>query len=216
MIWSLNELETETRKAIRGSGLSWGLSEDGSRAVRWLAAHGVDPLPALRDILDRHDRGTIATAFRLADHGGWRADAPICPITLGVTICDFADRLATDGCVAGPVARPLLLAPLVATAAQFLGRPLHLDADGMRIVLTADGDPSGDLSSLDVPDAAGIRCAVVADRLPLSQVKAASTRGIETDPQAWAQLATYVHRTYVPASERSRREGAGAGLIDND
>jgi hypothetical protein len=88
--------------------------------------------------------------------------------------------------------------------------------DGTRIVLTAGGDPSGDLSTLDVPDAVEIRCAVVADRLPLSQVRAASTRGIETDPEAWARIETYVHRTYVPASERSRREGAGAGLIDND
>ena len=52
MTWSLNELEAETRKAIRGAGLSWGLSEDGGKAVRWLAAHGVDPLPALRDVLD--------------------------------------------------------------------------------------------------------------------------------------------------------------------
>jgi hypothetical protein len=54
------------------------------------------------------------------------------------------------------------------------------------------------------------------DRMPVSQVKTASTHGIETDPQSWARISSYVHRTYVPASERSRREGAGAGLIDND
>ena len=152
----------------------------------------------------------------MTNAGAWHADAPICPITLGVTLCDCADRLAAHACVAGPVARPLLLAPFIATAARILGRPLILDVSGMQVVLNERGDPSGDLLALDMPDAAKIRCAVVVGPLPLLQVKAASTRGIATDPQAWEKLAIYVHRTYVPASERSRREGAGAGLIDND
>ena len=42
MTWSLNELEAEVKKAIKGAGLSWGLAEEGSKAVRWLAAHGAD------------------------------------------------------------------------------------------------------------------------------------------------------------------------------
>jgi Protein of unknown function (DUF3726) len=214
MTWSLNELEAETKKAIRGAGLSWGLSEEGGKAVRWLAAHGVDPLPALADVLDRHER--IASTPDLTETGRWTAGAPICPIALGVTLCDHADRLAAKACFAGPVARPLLLAPFVAAAARILGRPLQLEADGRKIMLDERGDPSGDLSMLDASDAEEIRCAMIADRPSISQVKAASTHGIETDAPSWTLLASYVHRTYVPASERSRREGAGAGLIDND
>jgi hypothetical protein len=217
MTWSLNELETEARKAIRGAGLSWGLAEEGGKAVRWLAAHGMDPLPALADVLERHDRRErITSAFTMTETGRWTADAPVCPITLGVAFCDDADRLATSAFVAGPVARPLLLAPFVAAAARILGRPLQLELDGRQIMLDQRGDPSGDLSMLDGSDAGEIRCVVIADRLSGSQGKAASTRGIETDPQSWQRIAAYVHRTYVPASERSRREGAGAGLIDND
>jgi len=216
MTWSLNELEAETKKAIRGAGLSWGLSEDGGKAIRWLAAHGVDPLPALSDVLGRHDRHErITSAFRLTETGRWTSDAPICPITLGVTLCDYADRLTANAFVAGPVARPLLLAPFVAAAARLLGRSLQLEVNGRLIMLDERGDPSGDLSPLDASDAAEIRCVMMAGP-PMSHVKAESTQGIETDPQSWARLASYVHRTYVPASERSRREGAGAGLIDND
>lgn len=213
MTWSLNELETETKKAIRGAGLSWGLAEDGSKAMRWLAAHGVDPLPALRDVLDRHDRCTIATRFAPTDPGAWRADAPICPIMLGAALCDHAAR---GPCIAGPVARPLLLAPFVAFAARVLRKPQRLDVNGTQIVLTGAGDPAGDLPALDIPVAAEVRCAVIAERMPVAAVKRASTRGIAADPQDWARIEAFVHRTYVPASERSRREGAGAGLIDND
>lgn len=216
MTWSLNELEAETKKAIRGAGLSWGLGEDGSKAVRWLAAHGVDPLPALSDVLGRHDRGAIATGFTLTEAGAWRADAPICPITLGAALCDHAASLADMPCVAGPVARPLLLAPFAAAAARILRKPLRLYVNGAQVVLTAQGDVSGDLSALDVADAAETRCAVIAEPMPVADAKRPSTRGIAADPQAWAQIEAFVHRTYVPASERSRREGAGAGLIDND
>lgn len=214
MTWSLNEIEAEAKKAVRGAGLSWGLSEDGGKAARWLAAHGVDPLPSLTDVLERHDRGTIATAL-VATARGWRAEMPICPIKLGVTLCDNADRLAAQVFVGGPVARPLLLAPFAAIAARILGRSLLLDLGTTQIVLTADGDASGDLALLDVSDARETRCAP-AERLPSADVRRVSTHGIETDPRSWARLAAYVKRTYVPASERSRREGAGAGLIDND
>jgi hypothetical protein len=217
MTWSLNELDVETKKAIRGAGLPWGLAEEGGKAVRWLAAHGVDPLPALADVLERHDRRErITSAFKMPETGRWTADVPICPIALGVTLCDHADRLEASAFVAGPVARPLLLAPFVAAAARILGRPLQLEADGRQIMLDARGDPFGDLSMLDASDAVEIRCIMIADRPSISPVKAASTHGIETDAQAWACIASYGHRTYVPASERSRREGAGAGLIDND
>jgi hypothetical protein len=216
MTWSLNELEAEIRKAIRGAGLSWGLAEEGSKAARWLAAHGVDPLPALRDILDRHDRGANITAtFTLTETGPWRAGAPICPISLGVALCDNADRLATTKLVAGPVARPLLLAPFVATAARILKRPIQLDVNGLRVVLDERGDPSSDVAAMNAPDAAEIGCAVAGQPVR-SHARPASTHGIAADPRSWERIATYVHRTYVPASERSRREGAGAGLIDND
>ena len=217
MTWSLSELESEARKAIRGAGLPWGLAEEGGKAVRWLAAHGIDPLPALADVLERHDRRErITSACRFTESDRLTADAPLCPITLGATLCDDADRLGTNAFVAGPVARPLLLAPFVAAAARILGRPSQLEADGTRIALDERGDPSGDLSSLDVSDAVAIRCTSMADRVSGSRTKVASTHGIETDPQAWQRIAAYGHRTYVPASERSRREGAGAGLIDND
>jgi hypothetical protein len=217
MIWSLNELESEARKAIRGAGLPWGLAEEGGKAVRWLAAHGVDPLPALADVLERHDRGErIASACRITENGRRTADAPLCPITLGATLCDGADQLAATAFIAGPVARPLLLAPFVAAAARILGRPLQLAADGRKIMLDQRGDPSGELSMLDAPDAVELRCATIADRAAMPPVNVASTHGIETHAPSWARLTSYVQRTYVPASERSRREGAGAGLIDND
>jgi hypothetical protein len=221
MNWSLNELEAEAKKAIRGAGLSWGLSEDGAKAVRWLAAHGRDPLPALTDVLGRYDRKAIATELKLTEAGRWQAGAPICPIVLGVTLSDHADRLPAQAFTAGPAAQPVLLIAFAARAARFLKRALRLDLAGSQFVLTEVGDPLGDLPSIGIADLSDVRCEVLPERLALSPAqvlaaKPASTGGIAVDPASGARLSTYVHRTYVPASERSRREGAGAGLIDND
>jgi hypothetical protein len=215
MTWSLNELEAEVKKAMRGAGLSWGLAEDGSKAVRWLAANGVDPMPALNDILNRHDRRKDITAIITMRAGRWQGEMAMCPIVLGAALCDDANRLLTNPFVAGPVAQPLLLVPFAANAARILKRALRLDLNGIEIVLTERGDSCVEIPSIS-PDLPAMKCEVFVARLPLSHFKPASMSGIEVDPGSWASLSTYVHRTYVPASERSRREGAGAGLIDND
>lgn len=216
MTWSLNELETEAKKAIRGAGLSWGLGEEGAKAVRWLAARGIDPLPALQDVLERQDRKAVAISFTRSETGSWRAEAPISPLVLGATLCDEAAGLAAHAFVAGPVAQPLLVIPFAARAARFLKRRLRLDFGGALIALTEAGDPIGELSAISSADLPEVRCEVVTDRQPLAETKAALTSGVTADPQSWKRLSAFVRRTYVPASERSRREGAGAGLIDND
>ena len=38
----------------------------------------------------------------------------------------------------------------------------------------------------------------------------------DPDPNDWAALLAFAHRTYAPATEESRLRGAGAGLSDND
>ena len=215
MTWSLNELEAEVKKGIKGAGLSWGLAEEGSKAVRWLAAHGADPMPALNDILNRHDRRKDITTAITMQAGRWRGETAMCPIVLGAALCDDAHRLLTKPFVAGQVAQPLLLVPFAASAARILKRALRLDLSGTEIVLTERGDPCAEIPCIG-PDLPAIRCEIVAKRLPLSHYKPASMSGIEVDPETWTSLSTYVRRTYVPATERSRREGAGAGLIDND
>ena len=59
MNFSLNEIEAQVRKAVRGAGLSWGLGEEGGKAMRWLASQNVDASAALADILDRHERHAL-------------------------------------------------------------------------------------------------------------------------------------------------------------
>jgi hypothetical protein len=213
MNWSLNEIEAEVKKAVRGAGLAWGLAEEGAKAARWLAARAIDPMPAVIDVLDRHAAGNkISTAITLTDDGHWNAPAPLCPITFGATLCDHARRMIAGGTTAGPVARPLLVIPFVARAARLLGRSVSLTLDGDTLLLSARGEPGS--RPVDRPDAAAFRCVATDDTAMAMPRMIASDIAIAAD--RWARLQAYAGRTYVPANERSRREGAGAGLIDND
>jgi Protein of unknown function (DUF3726) len=219
MSWSLNEIEAEVKKAVRGaglsSGLSWGLAEEAAKAARWLAARGVDPMPALVDVLNRHDRGErITVALTVTDGGQWHAPAPLCPLTLGAALCDHARQIIAGGMAAGPVARPLLVVPFVARAARHLGSDLRITMDHDIWVLAADGR-FATTSTADRAECTTLRCeaAVAPSTLTLRGVTSAD---VSIAPDAWERLQTFAARTYVPANERSRREGAGAGSIDND
>ena len=213
MSWSLNEIEAEVKKAVRGAGLAWGLAEEGAKAARWLAARAIDPMPAVIDVLDRHAGGNgISTAITLTDDGHWKAPAPLCPITFGATLCDHARAIIAGGTMAGPVARPLLVIPFAARAARLLGRTVSLAMDGDTLQLSARGEPGS--WPVDRPDIAAFRCVATDDAAMAMQHMIASDIAIAAD--RWARLQAYAGRTYVPANERSRREGAGAGLIDND
>jgi hypothetical protein len=211
MSWSLNEIEAEVKKAVRGAGLAWGLAEEGAKAARWLAARAIDPMPAVIDVLDRHGGNRISTAITLTDDGHWNAPAPLCPITFGATLCDHARRIIAGGTMAGPVARPLLLIPFLARAARLLGRNVSLTMDGDALLLSARGEPGS--WPANQPDLAVFRC-VATDDAAVAMPRIASD--ISIAPDQWARLQAYANRTTVPANERSRREGAGAGLIDND
>lgn len=215
MTCSLNEIEAEVRKAARGGGLSWGLAEEAAKAARWLASYGIDPLPSLLDVLERRASGTLATTMTQAESGRWQATAPICPILLGAALCDRAHEVAMSGFATAPVARPLLVIPFAGRAAHALQRPLRLQIGNTEIGLSAHGEPGADLQAIDAIESAELRC----DAAPSGNAMASTRRRMTAgpiDPSNWSRLSAYVRRTYVPASERSRREGAGAGSIDND
>ncbi|HEY0439320.1 MAG TPA: DUF3726 domain-containing protein [Xanthobacteraceae bacterium] len=215
MTWSLNEIEAEAKKAVRGAGLPWGIAEEGAKAVRWLAANGVDALPALADLLDRHAAGEMSTAINTADAFHWRGATPLCPLLLGAAIADHAHLFAQGREIsAAPVAHPLLLVPFVARAARAAKHALALTAAGAEVVVSELGSAQGPLTALDIATADGIKCAPAAAAGPGLDHRTCQVAAI--DPHAWERIARYAFRTYVPASAQSRLQGAGAGAIDND
>ena len=209
MILSLNEIETTMLKAARGAGMAWGLAEEAAQAARWLAVAGVGFEAAFLHVLEaapwRTDIVFERATFRPRD-----PLASLCPIRVGACLSDLPDILPLR---VERVLQPLLLLPFAAR----LDRPIAVTWNGVELRLP-DRDmatQAGNAHSAfggwaETVELTGSDAAEMASSAALP-----SAGGIDIDVARWLQLRAFEARTYVPATQRSRLLGAGAGAIDN-
>lgn len=186
MSWSIGEIGALTVKAARGAGLSWGEAEEFGWAVRWLARAG---LP-----------GAEAAAACLATPG--RA----CPVALGLSVADRGDPGALVR--AGPVMRPVLVLPFLARLAE----------PGRAIAVTVDSAPctvarEGAAGATGLPESGTVQ---TAGAVPCPAIDPPRTRIETIAPDALGLLEDLSARTYAPATEASRRLGAGGADDPSD
>lgn len=156
----------------------------------------------------------------VAEEAGWsvrwlgRAGLPGVPalaraieagdLTSILTGISVADRGSAPGRLDG-LYEPLLCLPFLSRCMDD-GDCCIVSSEAAPILLWqrgADGEPGGSWLSTepgaDLPD-------------PMPAIE----RRIPDMPEAFAVLTRFAARTYAPATEASRRSGAGAGLTDND
>jgi hypothetical protein len=188
---SLNEVEQLAQKAARGAGLPWGIAEDTGRAAAWIASR-VGPwaatLLALLESPPPTEQSPLLLAGLLADSG-----TPV--------------RLAR-------VVSPLWSLPgLLATTR----RPVLIHLDGASVGCNP-GEEAGAtitaaaLAAIDASALALSFAAPVALPHPLTK----RLRRSPVPEGDWRRLTALAFLTYVPATERSRLTGAGAGLLDDE
>ena len=216
MTWSLNEVEGLARKAARGSGLSWGLSEEAGKSARWLESKGLPGAEILSALLTLNDGKSYETICPEATSGHWDAKGGhLCPLIAGTTICDHASDLKAGHDIdLGKTTYPMLLLPLIAGAARLSGKVIEVTWQGMTAIVTADGDIgfSEDTALLaSEVEAVSIR----ATEAQADNVLAQRLR-VDIPGDIAAALGAFAHRTYAPDTPESRLAGAGAGLTDND
>ncbi len=210
MTFALNEIEATSKRATRGAGYPWGLAEEAAKATRWLCANGYDGAKVLASTLNQD------MACQLCDHTPqislevWQANNTLCPLVTGAALSDFAFHLSDGPIALLNVASPALLLPFAATAARQLDGTVCMECDGFSAVLT----PHSLSQTGTCPDRTS-RVSVFLGGTATStntlQLRAAP------HPDAWATLNAFAHKTYAPATDESRRLGAGGSeLTDND
>lgn len=214
MIVSLNELEFTVRKAVRGAGYHWGEAEEAGKAAVWLARRGLPVAEPLLAVL--RAAGRDPAALRPVP-GGHRASAagPLCPLLAGIMIADGVVALeAGTRLTLERLLSPLLLLPFMALAAGTTGQALVLDWPEGSATVTASA-AWADWTSVPSEGSAatlGVAPAPAQNGTPRPE----SHRVLDVDSAAWDALNAFAAETYVPATDRSRLAGAGAGLADND
>jgi len=186
ILLSYNEVQTLARKVACGAGLPHGVAEDVGEAAVWLSARGVD---AVRVVVDALDSPTEVLGAQSA------IDALCCGETAEITFEGRSCRLMLIG-LAGAAA---------ASADLNLAVRYHGGVEPLALAVNP-----ADL----VPTALSLQLLPVADGgVPASR---RSLRPAETDAAAYTAALGLAAKTYVPASELSRAQGAGAGTTDND
>ncbi len=213
VLMSQTEIETLCTKAARGAGMSWGNAEEAGFAVGWLHARSIDGASALLAHLERTEGAAWRDVCPVIETGHWHPSGaePLCPVALGVTLCDFRAlpeaALTGGGLTLGPVSRPLILVPFLAEVARLSG-PLTVSWDGGAMEVTADSVLGNDIAGL------------VVTTLVLSAGVAASPAEGKPEPRkcdraVLARLNDLAMKTTIPPSEKSCAD-AGAASSDND
>ncbi|MGJ7043627.1 hypothetical protein J2Y63_006913 [Shinella sp. BE166] len=190
ILLSYNEVQSLARKAASGAGLPHGVAEEIGHAAVWLSARGVDAIRIVVDALGDDAQGRQAV---LRDQAA--IDALCCGETAQVLPADHAHGL--------------LLIGLAGAAAMDTGLNLAVQqGNGDVAPLARVSDVGGLLPTMKTlrvmpDDAAPPACS-------------GTPRPTATDAGAYAAALALAARTYVPASDLSRAQGAGAGTTDND
>jgi hypothetical protein len=191
---SLNEVEATCRKAAAGAGCPHGTAAEIGHAAAWLAARGLDGAGAALAGLE----------------GGWPVDR-----AAGAGRAIRGGLVALDYCRAG-----LAHAALACDApALMVGLAAVACGPDEGLALTFGGGATVRVGAAGFDGWDGARPLdgeFVITNTPPPAAMPVSRAGAEVDPAIWERLTALAQRTYVPESDTSRQQGAGAGLLDND
>ena len=205
---SLAEIDAMGRKAARGAGYSWGMAEEAGRAARWLSAYGLPGPEALLAVLTATDGAVAQHAPRIGETS-WRCEAGVlCPIAAGAALSDRAHGIAAGVDFAlGPVLLPLLVVPFLSRAARDLDCMIMMEGPGLRLVASTEGPAAADWDALNVARSGALLVARTAG--PVHEPLRAGPEARTLPVALWRAMDGFAQRTYAPATEASRRAGAG-------
>jgi hypothetical protein len=231
------EIHRLVQRALEALGGGYGVDRDGARAVAWLEAHGLPGLAALAADLPGLERGIQSPRLETGSSGNLAIDAGG---TSAIAFAGAAiDLLCTYPAAEGSglhiraCRSALFLIPAAVENAAGAAVRLHWrhatveigSRGGFRLFLAAGKDLVGSLLEAGPCDVEVRKMSerlswpaplpgsvedVNADELARRFARSLN-RGITVDPLIWRRIDAVAARVQVPASEESRRKGAGGG-----
>lgn len=232
------EIHRLVQRALEGLGAGYGADRDGGRAVAWLEAHGLPGLAALGADLPDLERGIRPPRLEYDGAGDPALEAGgASAITFASAAIDLAlARAAASGRSRLRLRRcrsPLYLIPAAlegaSGAAIALDWPaviVRIEGEGALTLMSAPGLdlPAGLLDRApcdieihvapkgpDLPKTRGDLSEILGQDELARRLAQSLDHGITVDPALWRRIDAVAARVQVPASEESRRKGAGGG-----
>lgn len=196
---TLSEISSLARLAAKGAGHSWPIAAEAGMAARWLASNGFDAGQLVLSVIL-----TEKSDFKF-DNKCWSSvgDVKLNPLYVGPSLCDFADL---DAYEVRNIASPAVLCPFVFSVAKAKRQTLELAWPGASVLLDGHSETcrneGREINSTSCHD-------VGVQQMTTNLAAGTLCSRASLSDEVFHKLKALAEKTYAPATEESRRLGAG-------
>jgi len=201
---TLSEIDTTSKRAAKGAGFSWGISEEIGKNMRLLELFGLSGIKNLNKYLKDYKKKQFQKIALISEINETKKN-PFCPIILGTNFIDQVNLLdKKNGIKIINVAFPILFLPFVSRASEVIGKRIFLKIDEKEFLLNLNQSIFSSYLKNEI----------------LENCNSISINFIENNnsfnENEWKELYKLSENTFVEETESLKIGAAGAGLTDND
>jgi len=201
---TLSEIDTTSKRAAKGAGFSWGISEEIGKNMRLLELFGLSGIKNLNKYLKDYKKKQFQKIALISEINETKKN-PFCPIILGTNFIDQVNLLDKKNSIKIiNVAFPILFLPFVSRASEVIGKRIFLKIDEKEFLLNLNQSIYSNYLKNEI----------------LENCNTVNISFIENNnsfnENEWDELYKLSEDTFVEETESLKIGAAGAGLTDND
>ena len=201
---TLSEIDTTSKRAAKGAGFSWGISEEIGKNMRLLELFGLSGIKNLNKYLKDYKKKQFQKIALISEINETKKNL-FCPIILGTNFIDQVNLLDKKNSIKIiNVAFPILFLPFVSRASEVIGKKIFLKIDEKEFLLNLNQSIYSNYLKNEI----------------LENCNSISINFIENNnsfnENEWKELYKLSEDTFVEETESLKIGAAGAGLTDND
>ena len=200
---SFSEIDTAVKRASKGIGFSWGISEEVGKNIRLLEMFGLPGLKNLNKYYKIFKEKKFQNLTLVSKENS--SKIPYCPIIAGINFLDQVNNLEElEEIKFDNLGFPILFIPFVSRASEIIGKRIFLTIDEKEFLLNFNQSIySNYLSSNVLEKSDQIKIKFIENKNMFSETE-------------WQELYKLSEDTFVEETDKLKQNAAGAGLTDND
>ena len=200
---SFSEIDTAVKRASKGIGFSWGISEEVGKNIRLLEMFGLPGLKNLNQYYKIFKEKKFQNLTLVSKENS--SKIPYCPIIAGINFLDQVDNLEElEEIKFDNLGFPILFIPFVSRASEIIGKRIFLTIDEKEFLLNFNQSIYSNYLSNDILEKS--------DQI---KIKFIENKNMFSETE-WQELYKLSEDTFVEETDKLKQNAAGAGLTDND
>ena len=200
---SFSEIDTAVKRATKGVGFSWGISEEVGKNIRLLEMFGLPGLKNLNQYYKIFKEKKFQNLSLVSKENS--SKIPYCPIIAGTSFLDQINNIEELGEIKFEnLSFPILFIPFISRASEIVGKRIFLTIDEKEFLLNFNQSIYSNYLSGDILEKG--------DQI---KIKFIDNENMFSEKE-WEELYKLSEDTFVEETDKLKQSAAGAGLTDND